>query len=106
MKWYRNKEPVAPKHRQDKLIQTVQVAFSDEGSCTNQAESFFSRLRRAEFGQHHHISGPYLRFYAGEMAWREDMRRESNGVQWERATAGALSHGKSRNWCGYWQRAH
>ncbi|HEX2526588.1 MAG TPA: IS1595 family transposase [Geminicoccus sp.] len=81
------------------------VAFSDEGSCTNQAESFFSRLRRAEYGQHHHISGPYLRFYAGEAAWKEDMRRESNGVQLERATVGALSHGKSRNWCGYWQRS-
>jgi hypothetical protein len=39
------------------------------------------------------------------MAWREDMRWESNGVQFERATAGALSYGKSRNWCGYWQRA-
>ena len=25
-----------------------QVAFSDEGSCTDQAESFFSRLHRAE----------------------------------------------------------
>jgi hypothetical protein len=33
------------------------LAFSDEGACTNQAESFFSRLRRAEWGQHHHISG-------------------------------------------------
>ena len=49
------------------------VAFSDDGACTNQAESYFSRLRRAEFGQHHHISGVYLGFYAGEMAWREDM---------------------------------
>ena len=36
------------------------VAFSDDGACTNQAESYFSRLRRAEFGQHHHISGVYL----------------------------------------------
>ena len=80
------------------------VAFSDDGACTNQAESFFSRLRRAEFGQHHHISGVYLGFYAGEMAWREDMRRETNGDQYERMTADALHHPKSRNWCGYWQR--
>ena len=43
-------------------------AFSDEGACTNQAESFFSRLRHAEFGQHHRSSDDYLRFYAGEMA--------------------------------------
>jgi transposase-like protein len=80
-------------------------AFSDNGACTNQVESFFSRLRRAEYGQHHHISGPYLRFYAGEMAWREDMRRVDNGTQYRRATGNALQHPKSRNWCGYWQRA-
>ena len=82
-----------------------QTAFSDDGACTNQAESFFSRLRRAEWGQHHHISGVYLPFYAGEMAWREDMRREDNGLQYQRVIVGALSHPKSRNWCGYWQRA-
>jgi len=79
-------------------------AFSDDGACTNQAESYFARLRRAEYGQHHHISGAYLKFYAGEMAWREDMRRETNGHQFERCTADALTHPKSRNWCGYWQR--
>lgn len=80
-------------------------AFSDDGACTNQAESFFSRLRRAEYGQHHRISGDYLKFYAGEMAWREDMRRVDNGTQYQRVGMGALSHPKSRNWCGYWQRA-
>ncbi len=36
------------------------VAYSLDGACTNQAESFFSRMRRAEVGQHHHISGKYL----------------------------------------------
>lgn len=45
------------------------VAFSDDGACTNQAESYFSRLRRAEFGRHHHISGMYLHFYAGECGY-------------------------------------
>jgi transposase-like protein len=30
-------------------------AYSDDGACTNAAESFFSRLRRAEIGTHHHI---------------------------------------------------
>ena len=80
-------------------------AFSDAGACTNQAESFFSRLRRAEYGQHHRISGAYLHFYAGEMAWREDMRRVDNGNQLRRVGMGALAFGKSRNWTGYWQRA-
>ena len=49
------------------------VAYATDEANTNQAESYFARLRRAEIGQHHHLSGPYLRFYAGEMAWREDM---------------------------------
>ncbi len=48
------------------------VAFSKHDACTNLAESFFSRRGRAEIGQHHHISGKYLGFYAAEMAWRED----------------------------------
>jgi hypothetical protein len=30
---------------------------ADDGACTNQAESYFSRLRRSEFGIHHRISG-------------------------------------------------
>jgi hypothetical protein len=42
------------------------VASTDEGVCTNQAESYFSRLRRMEIGTHHHIAGPYLNAYAGE----------------------------------------
>lgn len=37
-------------------------------SCTNQAESFFSRKPRAEIGQHHHVAGPYFAAYADEMA--------------------------------------
>ena len=80
------------------------VAFSKDGACTNMAESFFSRLRRAEVGQHHHISGKYLGFYAAEMAWREDRRRMTNGGQHEAATGAALGHPVSRVWAGYWQR--
>jgi ISXO2-like transposase domain len=33
---------------------------SEDGACTNQAESYFSRLRRSEFGIHHRIRGPML----------------------------------------------
>jgi transposase-like protein len=79
------------------------VAYSDETN-TNMAESFFSRLRRAEVGIHHHVAGPYLSAYAMEMAWREDNRRVSNGEQFLLATASALGHPVSRQWKGYWQR--
>ena len=81
------------------------IAYSQDGACTNQAESYFSRLRRAEIGQHHHISGKYLHAYAGEMAWKEDNRRTANGVQHKLATGAALAHPVSRVWAGYWQRS-
>lgn len=82
-----------------------QEAYSLDGACTNMAESYFSRLRRAEQGTHHHIAGKYLDAYANEMAWRENMRRVSNGDQFMMITAAALDHPVSRKWKGYWQRA-
>jgi transposase-like protein len=81
------------------------VAFMDDGVCTNQAESYFSRLRRMEVGTHHHIAGPYLAAYAGEASWREDNRRVSNGTQAAMVAGSALASSVSRQWAGYWQRA-
>jgi transposase-like protein len=82
------------------------IAYSDgNGTSTNMAESFFSRLRRAEVGIHHRIAGPYLSAYATEMAWREDRRRVSNGEQFLLTARSALEHPVSRQWKGYWQRA-
>jgi len=81
------------------------VEYSTPEANTNMAESFFSRLRRAEIGIHHHVAGPYLAAYAAEMGWREDNRRVSNGEQFLMATGAALGHPVSRQWAGYWQRA-
>ena len=81
-----------------------QEAYSLDGACTNQAESFFSRIRRAEQGIHHHIAGKYLDAYAQEMAWRENNRRTSNGAQFMAIVGAALDHPVSRQWKGYWQR--
>jgi transposase-like protein len=79
-------------------------AYSTPDACTNMAESFFSRLRRAEIGTHHHIAGPYLNAYASEMTWREDNRRKSNGEQYLAMAEAALNRPVSRQWKGYWQR--
>jgi transposase-like protein len=79
-------------------------AYKDDDCSTNFAESFFSRLRRAEIGTHHKIAGPYLHQYANEMAWREDHRRISNGQQYWTVATQALNHPVSRQWKGYWQR--
>jgi hypothetical protein len=79
-------------------------AYSYDGACTNQAEEYFSRLRRAEIGIHHHIAEAYLLCYAQESAWWEDNRRISNGDQVRRVATLALSRGNSVDFTGYWQR--
>lgn len=80
------------------------VRYYDKGVCTNQAESFFSRLRRMEVGTHHHIAGPYLFAYAQEASWREDNRRVANGSQAMLVAESAMASPVSRRWAGYWQR--
>ena len=79
-------------------------AYSLDGACTNWVEEFFSRMRRAEIGHHHHIAGDYLLRYAQEATWREDNRRMSNGQQVDRLGKLALSAKPSVDFSGYWQR--
>src|SRR5258705_4232239 len=81
-----------------------QEAYSLDGACTNYAEEYFSRLRRAEVGIHHHIAGAYLLRYAQESSWREDNRRGSNGDQVRRVAALAMKRGKSVEFYRYLQR--
>ena len=76
-----------------------------DGACTNNAESYFSRLRRCEVGIHHNISGVYLGRYAAEIAWREDYRRASNGDQFRQVINMVSITGPSRDFVGYWQRS-
>ena len=80
-------------------------AYSNDGACTNEAESLFSRLRRAEIGHHHHLAGAYLARYAQESAWREDHRRMSNGDQFRSVVRLVTINKPSVDFCGYWQRA-
>ena len=83
-----------------------QEAYSipEQQIYTNNAESFFSRMRRAEIGHHHHLAGPYLIRFAQEAAWREDHRRDPNGNQVDRIVALAMRNKPSVDFCGYWQR--
>ena len=83
-----------------------QEAYSLAGGIyTNNAESFFSRMRRAEIGQHHHLAGPYLARFAQESAWREDHRRDPDGSQVDRVATLAMQNPPSVDFCGYWQRS-
>jgi transposase-like protein len=79
-------------------------AYSLDGACTNWAEEFFSRMRRAEIGHHHHLAGPYLLRYAQEASWREDNRHTPNGDQMHRVAGLAMKRKQSVDFTGYWQR--
>jgi transposase-like protein len=89
------------------VVKTInhQLAYSADGACTNGAESFFSRMRRAEQGHHHHIAGVYLGRYAQESAWREYHRRLDNGGQVKGVVKLALDAKPSVDFCGYWQKS-
>jgi hypothetical protein len=47
-----------------------QEAYSLNGACTNQAESFLARLRWMVMEQHHHVRPQYLYQFANAAAWR------------------------------------
>lgn len=79
-------------------------AYVTEEANTNQAESYFSRLRRMVSGQHHHVSARYLHQYACEAAWKEDNRRLPNGAAFNRTVRLAMASPVSRTWKGYWER--
>lgn len=80
-------------------------AYSLNGACTNQAESFLARLRRMVEGQHHHVSPQHLHQYAAHAAWMEDHRRTDNGTLARNVVSLAMAHPVSRHWKGYWQRS-
>lgn len=76
---------------------------SDTGATNNQAESFFSRFRRMQYGQTHKFGNLYLDHYANEAAYREDNRRMSNGEMFGDIVVKCANSHTSRDFCGYWQ---
>ncbi len=78
--------------------------FSKDGACTNQAESFFGRMRTAERGVHRHISGAHMARYAMELGWREQYRRKSNGDQFEMILTSAGRARPTSSFKGYWRK--
>jgi hypothetical protein len=77
-----------------------------EGVNENQAESYFSRLRRAEYGIYHGFRPEYLADYANEFAWREDVRRKTEGEKLRELLTWILAPGVSLWWRGYFQGNH
>lgn len=76
---------------------------ADDGAHINQAESYFSRFRRMQYGQVHKFGNLYLDHYANEAAYREDNRRMSNGEMFSGILTKCAVTRTSRDFCGYWQ---
>jgi transposase-like protein len=73
----------------------------DDGVNQNQAESFFSRMRRSCIGIYHRITPRYMLDYASEMAWREDVRRKNTEQQMQLLVKRVFGAGLSSDWTNY-----
>lgn len=80
--------------------------MSEQGACSNQAESFFARFRRFQHGQIHRMGQLYISNYANEIAYREDTRRMDNGSIFRDITSKCIKTLQSNEWSGYWQGNH
>jgi hypothetical protein len=67
-------------------------AYSLDGACTNWAEEFFSRMRRAEAGHHHICCATRKKLLA---------RRPSPDQQWRTGSHGFWSGDEARAVCGF-----
>ena len=85
------------------VVSHSQEYRADDGANENQAESYFSRLRRFCMGQLHHLKRKHLDVYANEVAFREDWRRRPNGAMLYEVARRCLSAPPSSDWAKYWQ---
>lgn len=79
------------------------ISYSQDGACTNWAESFFSRVRAAERGVYRYWWPRYAQQYGTELAWKEENRFVDNGGQINMVVDCLMRAGRS-SWTGYWQR--
>lgn len=89
-----------------RVVSHAKEFCTSEGVNDNMCETFFSRIRRSEYGVHHGFRPKYLQDYAIEAAWRENHRSESQRTRVTKLLLGCLQMGKSDWWRGYWQGNH
>lgn len=77
--------------------------YKDGDACTNQAESFFSRVNAAKEGVYRSWRKKYVSWYGAELAWREENSRIPNGDQVDSIFKALLQLGRSPV-AGYWQQ--
>ncbi len=90
----------------EKLFKLIRIyhsyQFASNLNYTNNAESYFSRMRRCHAGTHHHMSGELMLAYACEMAWKSDHKDLSSYQRTVMLLSLVLNTSKSDRWNGYW----
>lgn len=86
-----------------KTVQHYVEYQTKDGVSNNQAESFNSRMRRAEYGVYHGYRPTYLMLYACETAWQEDNRKKTLRERFNLIFSYIAKSGKSENFRRYWQ---
>jgi transposase-like protein len=76
---------------------------AEDATTNNQAESYFSRFRRVQMGQHQQFGLGHLANYANEAADREDTHRWSNVEIFYDILTKCLRTRPHRDWCRCWQ---
>lgn len=94
---------LSARYQHDSVNHQIEYSTID-GVNENQSESYYSRLRRYFIGVSHKCEPKYLENVAWEMAWREDVRRITEGEKTKSICSALLSYGISIVWRGYWQR--
>ena len=75
-----------------------------DGANVNQAESWFSRLRRAEYGVHHRISGQHLQAVCGRNGVARGSPPRAERAAMAADHRGGAAASMSETWRGYWGR--
>lgn len=91
-------------HQFDLMRVEHDKAYSENGVHTNWAESYFSLLRKMQYGIHHKIAAQNLGAYANELAWRQDNREMNEGEKIGLLLKLCLNMPPSMKWSNYWQK--
>ncbi|HEY3299948.1 MAG TPA: IS1595 family transposase [Methylophilaceae bacterium] len=83
------------------MVNHTQEYKKADGTNNNMAESFFSRMRRAEFGTYNGMRPQYFAFYAAEFSWRNDTRHMTLQEKFDDVLKRIFTRETSKAFCNY-----
>lgn len=83
------------------MVNHSEEYVSFDGINNNMAESFFSRMRRAEFGTYNGMRHQYFAFFAAEFVWKNDSKRMTMREKFETVFKRIFTRETSKAFCNY-----